>query len=135
MYKKHKERQKMYCDICAQSFDLKSYLVTHIEKRHLKLRRYECNVCTYKAYFKSSLLKHKLIHRLKTECTVCHKMVADMAAHMRNHVKVSCPICQKTFSKPGLLQHIRTHKNDKEKIEHRCEKCQKTFKNASELRV
>lgn len=135
MYKKHKERQKRYCcDLCAQSFDIKSYLSMHLEMHHLKLRRYECNVCDYKAYFESSINSHKLIHRPKTNCPVCLKMVADMTAHMRVHVKVTCPICQRIYSKPSLLQHLKTHKVSKEKKEHRCEKCQKIFMYVAELK-
>lgn len=136
MYKKHREKQeKFYCDLCPQAYDLKSNIAIHMEQCHLKLRRYKCNMCDYKAYFKSSLNKHKLIHRKKTECQICHKSVAFMGAHMRLHVKVDCPICHRTYPKPSLIQHIRTHKGMEQKKEHKCGICQKSFIFASELKL
>lgn len=97
----------MFCDLCPQSFFRKGLLIQHIERDHLKLRPFECQLCDYKSFGKNGLQLHMFQHSLKTECKICHKLVAKISVHLRIHLKANCPICNKMFSKDNLAIHIR----------------------------
>lgn len=101
---------KSYCDLCPRSFTLKSLLAHHIETKHSKLSL-NCETCGYKSFDKKLFKIHMRIHGEKTECKVCHKIVANVKGHMRNHVKVKCTICSMILTKGSLLPHMKRHNN------------------------
>lgn len=108
--KKHRYKPiRRYCDLCSRFFDQKHDIVDHISRDHLKLRLFECKRCEFKSYYKQGLEKHMLQHGLETECKVCQKRVKNMRDHLKNHVKVKCPICSKPHLRINLKRHMRTH--------------------------
>lgn len=106
----HKHRNpSMLCDLCPRSFNQKRYLVNHLERDHLKARPFECDLCNFRGFRKSSLKGHMLQHSPKTECTLCHKLVANLRLHLDSHIKLKCPVCSQVISKSLLNRHIRNH--------------------------
>lgn len=111
--RKQHGRFSVFCDLCSRSFVSKFFLTIHMNRDHLKLRPFECNVCLYKSLIKVNLKIHMLTHGPKSECKICHKLVANMNSHLRNHVKVQCSICRKFIVKATLGRHMKIHRNRK----------------------
>lgn len=107
-------RATMFCDSCPLTFNDKHALSTHIKRNHLKQLSFKCKECNYKGFCKQSLKSHMLKHSLKTECKVCHKIVANIDQHLKSHVKVKCLICSNFYSKLAIYRHVAAkHKKSK----------------------
>lgn len=113
-FKKHVEKHQadstMTCDFCQRPFSYKPFLLVHIRKAHLKLRTaFECEICKHKTFRKSALQLHMLIHKPKTECNVCSRMVSNLKIHLKTHIKAKCPICSNMYTKSNLHTHLKVH--------------------------
>lgn len=97
-----------YCDLCPRSFAVRSEILIHIERDHLKLLPFECHICMFKSYREICLDAHLLRHKSGTECKTCGKTVTNMKEHLRTHVKVKCPVCEKLVTKLYLRAHIKS---------------------------
>lgn len=98
---------KMFCDFCPRFFVFKYALEEHIQKDHLQLRIHKCKVCDFTSGMKGCLTRHMLQHGPKTECSICHKLISNMPAHLRIHIMAKCHICGKKLKKRSLLSHLR----------------------------
>lgn len=107
MIYRHLKAPDMFCDHCPKSFNKKGQIPKHM-KSHMKFHTFICDVCEYKTNFKESLKTHKLIHKKKTECPICHRAVAAMIVHMRAmHKMITCKICDKKMGRVSFYGHIR----------------------------
>lgn len=116
---RHSTKPHFSCDLCSKTFNRKDHLAEHMRSQHFKVNPFTCKVCGHKSNAKYGLKIHMQQHEPKTECKVCHKMVANMHDHMRIHVEVKCLICQKIYSKMSLSRHI---KNVHQTIRKNCHK-------------
>ena len=114
--KRHqKKHRKMTCDMCPNSYYLKSDLKMHFQKTHLKKKLHVCDVCGYKNVKKSHLERHKKIHKLKLKCPICHKPVSDFKehkyrAHPEKNKLLVCDVCGfKSAHKSVLRCHMKVH--------------------------
>lgn len=99
---------KRYCDLCPLTFEQRGRLTSHMNQTHLKLRPFKCELCEHKSYSQANLRAHMLRHGLKTECKICQKFVSNMEEHLKNHEKVKCKICSRSYSIANLPKHIKS---------------------------
>lgn len=123
------------CDLCPESFQVRSSLQRHVEFKHNKSETHQCPICDYKSTMRSCFVNHLTIHDEKQECPVCYKFVSFLARHIRIHKKsVKCPTCGMRLSGKGALKaHIkRLHQRIEE---FKCDKCPEAFDSKAALRV
>ena len=103
------------CDLCPNSYHLKSHLWIHIQKTHLKIKLYACDVCGFESAHKSALKLHKKKHDPKVKCPICEKLVNNVKSHKRNVHPAKdqfyvCDVCgYKSAHKSGLKLHKKIH--------------------------
>ena len=114
------EKRNLKCDLCPESFELKSALNNHIDKVHESWRPFQCQTCNTGFRSRPELIVHvKVVHEGQKpfECDQCKEAFATRGAvkwhNLRYHQKiqpVQCKICQKSFKMlKNLKQHSKTH--------------------------
>ncbi|XP_058832118.1 transcription factor grauzone-like [Topomyia yanbarensis] len=126
----HQNPKRFHCEICDRYYNSKEYLELHNMKKHSNVEEkpFVCDKCE-KSFPKQSLLNaHRKTH-IQAECSVCHRMLANiysLKVHMMMHidnveqVKHICDTCGKEFlRKMSLDQHIKRHMgiNTEEKLQ------------------
>ena len=134
------------CSICGVKFTKNEHTI-HL-KTHLIDGEYCCVMCDYKNKMRYNVRIHREVVHLKIDyiCEICAfkaKHISELKRHKKkSHYlefgieefkKAYCEICEKyVCDKFGLKKHIQTQHNENTEF-HRCEKCQKTFKNENRL--
>ncbi|KAG8195949.1 hypothetical protein JTE90_028925 [Oedothorax gibbosus] len=121
----HKDED--FCEICRKSI---SVCIAR-KKCADRERKHQCEICLKKFLMKSHLKVHMITHAAEKphRCSFCRKKfktALELETHCRNHEKLPCNACGKTFSdKWSLRRHKFTH--NKLKI-FECPICLKGFK-------
>ena len=91
----HRERIKIYCQLCTKVFTRPHSLKYHMKTTHLGEQDFNCSLCTESFVFEGLLAKHvKEVH-----CNI---------------KEFTCKICGNQFSRlDGLQKHSRSHTGEK----------------------
>nr|XP_054601103.1 gastrula zinc finger protein XlCGF48.2 isoform X6 [Nothobranchius furzeri] len=116
------EGQKVFaCDVCSQSFSLKSHLNRHM-KVHTGQKPFCCDVCQQSFTRKTNLNTHMKIHtaQKRFSCGVCGRPFRQKMAlnrHMVRHTgqkPFCCNVCGQRFTqKENLNTHMKIHTGQK----------------------
>ncbi|XP_053289288.1 zinc finger protein ZFAT isoform X2 [Pleuronectes platessa] len=127
------------CQYCGKLFWYKVQYNIHV-RTHTKEHLHYCTKCSYSSITKSSLKRHQIQKHsgLLLPCSNpgCKYTTPDkykLQAHLRTHQEqgktVSCPVCQQSFTKNKLKNHMKTSHPDgrpvrgKGLISQRAKKC------------
>ncbi|XP_027894512.1 zinc finger protein 2-like [Xiphophorus couchianus] len=129
---RHMEEAGSVCGVCGESF-----LSVLSLNEHLKVHSGQQPVQPEVSSFTSGLpLENN--HKLRHECSTCHKLFeveAQLKAHHRTHRKCKtylCGVCGKFLSSNrSLSRHKMTHSGERP---HRCQICERGFKLATTLK-
>jgi len=88
IYRMHSgEKKRESCDMCDQTFALKSGLKRHINSVHYNIKDFECDLCSFKTNSASNLRAHKTqVHEKRKWyeiCQFCEKRTGNMEHHMK----------------------------------------------------
>ncbi|XP_055681650.1 zinc finger protein 12-like [Lutzomyia longipalpis] len=107
------ERRLFKCNECGQTFQMRSMILSHIEK-HNKMKKYQCQYCN-RRFYKAAIRKAHIYRH-----------------HFRKTLEFKCPQCPNEYNKGSeLRQHIK--EAHKEEITYQCDRCGKNFKSSSIL--
>ena len=108
--KKHQPKGPFICKHCGVEFNSHGGMDYHVKAQHIK-EMVECPVCL-KTLPKLNFASHMAVHKPKTPCNICGKLVSKMKDHMESmHVddsdmKARCDACGKGFPSD---QKLRDH--------------------------
>ncbi|XP_058832115.1 transcription factor grauzone-like [Topomyia yanbarensis] len=113
----HQNPKRYHCAICNRYYHSKDYLELHNVKMHSNTveKPFDCEKCD-KSFHQQGLLNAHLKTHIQVECSVCHRMLANiynLKMHMLRHsdnVKHICDTCGKEFRcKESIERHIKRH--------------------------
>ncbi|KAG5667321.1 hypothetical protein PVAND_015305 [Polypedilum vanderplanki] len=124
------------CDLCGESFDKKTKLITHIRQHVRENENHQCQIC-YKFFITNSILQtHMRSHiDILVPCEICGKQVKPHC--MPNHIRqvhttfrnLECHICGKVFkTKQNLREHLKHHNKA-----FQCAVCGRKFPRSTDL--
>ena len=131
------------CKFCDNVYPDNGYIFDHLKRVHrneIKDFILNCNLCNGTFFFKQFLDIHmKTKHKNgQTESFVCDldakifKKKTDLRQHMRSHQqKISCKICNAKLKVMCLSSHMKVHDLKKN---FKCKLCEKSFRNAQNLK-
>jgi len=96
------------CNYCGKEFNSAGGIEYHVKTAHLK-ETAECPIC-FKTYPKLGLAGHMTIHKPKTACDFCGKLVSRMKEHLEtmhkdeSEMRFRCDLCGKGFSTNNKLR-------------------------------
>ena len=143
-----REPNSFMCEICAKTFNVKTSLLAHIEKKHTNPRKkkpqprpdvYRCKKCSEEFPTPGKLMYHRnKAHGQEFLCELCPQTCINkfsLETHMRTHTGVrpySCVQCQRRFNTASTLKkHQISHSS------HRpfsCQLCPAAFARRDKLR-
>lgn len=113
------------CDKCGSKLTTRKSFQSHIYKSHQSYKKcFACDMCGFKTEYKGNLQSHMLTH-YRVECPICHKKVAALRYHLKNHKtehrpKEQCQVCHKMCSKSNIERHMRIHSKETQRVERCC---------------
>lgn len=130
------------CEYCDESFRTKIDLKDHVSKFHgNKLNTHRCNVCAESFPLKSLLIahtetKHKPVaEHLCSECGKVYPSAYGLKAHLHSHSQAkpfACQHCPSTFRfQSNLNRHLFTHTGERNFF---CDVCNKAFFSNDDMR-
>ncbi|XP_064640969.1 uncharacterized protein LOC135495894 [Lineus longissimus] len=145
-YVKEHPNEAKTCKHCAvtmfRTTDFKNHLETKRHKTLAKLSEegdsaFKCLTCERVFPKEKSLLLHKLSHRCgttsKDEYYEIKEKYKDFLAglpKLRTKSLISCPDCDKSITRVGVMQHLRTHTA----VSQQCSACSRSFSSVPSLK-
>lgn len=78
--------KKFFCDVCGQSFRMKSYLFNHMNNVHIR-SKYSCNYCSRGFYKKQEMLDHvRQYHTMETPFQCDFEGCGKSFSRKKNHL-------------------------------------------------
>ena len=110
------------CEHCGKSFKSQGGKHYHIDNVHMKSTA-ECHIC-FKSCTKTTLSAHMAIHKPKTPCKICGKMVGRMREHVEAMHQVNLP---------GLTM-VMLYFQEEIDMKNKCDSCGKGFPTCQKLK-
>lgn len=152
----HNEERGFKCEQCQYAAKTAFLLNKHIKYIHEKSRSHVCHICGKGFFEPYKLKKHQEVHekkanqqkidRVAVPCDMCERTFETNRAlgmhKSHSHVvertaSFTCELCGAAFTTLGSLSRhkrlVHTSKEDIDKIECRCEKCNSQFDTSLEL--
>ncbi|KAJ8897767.1 hypothetical protein PR048_003117 [Dryococelus australis] len=135
----HSGTRPFKCEHCNSSFTYANNLKQHI-KKHLGERDHICNVCGKRFLRRDGLQKHLTCYHgdIKAfHCNICNKnLKGHLMQHFRTHRNEkphACTVCDATFAQRSQLTvHMRVHSGEKP---YQCQICKQTFAHSTVLKM
>nr|BBF98783.1 zinc-finger protein [Plasmodiophora brassicae] len=107
----HDQNSGHSCPICGKTSSTKGNLKSHL-LTHTGQKPFQCTICLKSVTQKHTLTTHERVHTgaRPFKCEICSKAVicrSKLKIHQRVHERQpeECPVCQKTFTTFGRLNH------------------------------
>lgn len=145
------KRSERICDLCGHTSTSKQQLREHFVQHHADSQDLEkplsveksfvCNVCAMSFKYSSILKNHLKSHEDPTECPICHKLLPNMARHLKWHQRpkpapFKCSQCGKLCSTKQVLQEHTRRVHEKVPLgkTYTCDVCELNFIRNKDLR-
>ncbi|CAG4974717.1 unnamed protein product [Colias eurytheme] len=128
------------CYNCAIGFNHRCKLDDHMKKHDASAGTCECDVCHIRCKDKQALSSHRRRHRVRWRCRVCagvwsRASVAADHAHKQHAAPAPTHTCTLCGHAAATLGKLRNHMKKTHSEKHKCELCEKVFRDRTSLRT